>query len=817
MTEIQRLAFTTAFLAAVVVAGLSLSLVPHVELVTLVVFASGVLLGGRGGAQVGGLGMPLYVLANSALRGFPPSPLPILLAQGAGMALVGMAGGLWRGVWCGGPRYRPAALAALPVLGVLLSLLYQAILNAAFALFLGAETGPRLTAFLSGMAFGILDAVWNGVVFAAAGPVVAVVLRRTARARGWWGAALAILVLAAGWSGPALAQEPVGSGAAPPDSSRGAPPDTVSVPPPPGTAGWAAQDTTHWGGLDALAAPAWMRERVAIASVEGDHGVLADGDFPAASISYVTSPAYPPSVGRWGLGWSRSRFSYEGVPLNGPVYGFASPLDLPLAWRGRWKSQFTASGTAIDLGAPPPAEGDPLSQISLTTGGLSRRTAEFALFRAVGPVDMGLDFFDGQQQGIFEGSGGLLALGNTHHDRVWFRLSQSAGRRPDWSVDISTASSDQDVDGGARLTRKVRRIQGTLEGPLLGGQARLALQARRQALGLSGSLDDFGEVKFRGITAQGDWSGPAGLGAWARWQSTWRSGVLPEDRSFPGIEGGVRLRGRAPGVRWGLEGGIGTQEPYGFTWSGLGVLQSGPDSLYVRISLSHEEDLPPMVLGVDRIAPEVGMDQYLADYEATLAPEERSALRVEGSAPLGPFTLTGGGWGARVRNYRIDSNPLWVSISEYAPFPAPPAWANLAGVYGNLRIDFTRNLYGLGDGLYQSRKTGEVPYLPSWTTNGSLHWRESLFKDSIDLDLSLGGSLIGKRSPPLGILEEPYPVAVLGWLRLYGQLGNGIFTITVTNPVDNFVEADVRFSDLVTPMPVPGRLFTFGLTMYLTQ
>jgi len=696
----------------------------------------------------------------------------------------------------------------LPALGFLLSFLYQAILNAAFALFLGAEAGPRWTVFLSGMAFGLLDAGVNAISFGVAGPVVAVVLRRTARRRGWWSTGTLVFLLLG-----------VGTAAAAPpaDSTSAAKGDSLGLPLPPVPSTPSPPDTSIPAGLDAFPSPLWQPVEAAPAAVLGTHGILEAGLLPGEAISYVTSPAYQASVDRWGMGWSRSRFSYEGVPLNGPVYGFASPLDLPLAWRGRWKTQFTASGTVVDVGAPPPSEGDPRSQISLTTGGLNRRTAEFALFRNVGPVDVGFDFFDGQQQGIFESSLGGLQLGNTHSDRVWFHFSQAGARRPDWAIDISTGSSDQAVDGGGTLTRKVRRIQGSLEGPLLGGAARIAVQARRQALGLAGTFDPFGEVVFRGLTAQGDWTGPAGVGAWARWQTTSRSGVLPEDRSFPGIEGGVRWSGTTSGIGWGLEGGIGTQQPYGFTWSAAGALQLGADSAGVRLSVSHEEDMPPMVLGVDRIAPEVGMDQYLENYETATDPEERRAVRLEGTTTVGPLGLRGGGWWARQRNYRIDSNPLWVSFSEYAPIPEPATWANFVGVYGDVRIDFTRTVFGDGTLRYQSRETGQVPYLPRWSAEGGLHWRSSLFKDSIDLDLSLGGSLIGPRDPPLGILEESYPVAALGMFRLLGRLGNGIFSITVTNPVDAYVESDVRFSDLVSPMPVAGRLFNIGLTMYLTQ
>ena len=115
MTEVERLALSAAFLAAVVVAGLTLSYIPHVELVTLVVFSAGVLLGSRRGAYVGALGMPLYVFANSALKGFAPSPLPILLAQAVGMAIPGPGrGGMEAALAEVGPAPAGRSLSASP-------------------------------------------------------------------------------------------------------------------------------------------------------------------------------------------------------------------------------------------------------------------------------------------------------------------------------------------------------------------------------------------------------------------------------------------------------------------------------------------------------------------------------------------------------------------------------------------------------------------------------------------------------------------------------------------------------------------------------
>ncbi len=186
MTDIERLALVTAFLAAVVVAGLALSYLPHVELVTLVVFSAGVLLGSGRGAVVGLVGMPLYTFANSALKGFPPSPLPLLAAQALGMALPGLAGGLWRRWWLAPGAPRRNAFLVLPLLGALLAALYQTVTNAAFAWFMSPESTTRWAVFASGMAFGVLDVVLDGVVFAVAAPAAASILRRMARRRGWW-------------------------------------------------------------------------------------------------------------------------------------------------------------------------------------------------------------------------------------------------------------------------------------------------------------------------------------------------------------------------------------------------------------------------------------------------------------------------------------------------------------------------------------------------------------------------------------------------------------------------------------------------------
>lgn len=101
-----------------------------------------------------------------------------------------------------------------------------------------------------------------------------------------------------------------------------------------------------------------------------------------------------------------------------------------------------------------------------------------------------------------------------------------------------------------------------------------------------------------------------------------------------------------------------------------------------------------------------------------------------------------------------------------------------------------------------------------WTVEGSLHWRRRWFRGSLLLDAAIGGKVIGPRRNPEG---EEYLQAGVGYIELLGRVDNGVVTLTFENLVDNYVEADLRRSDAVTPIPLSGRTVTVGLTMYLTN
>ena len=588
------------------------------------------------------------MFANSAARGFPPSPIPLLAAQALGMALAGAAGGAWRRWWLYGGRPRRTALLALPAIGLTLAAVFQAITNLVFAFLLTEAGSARWPVFWSGMAFGLIDMGVNALVFATAGPALASQLRRLARSRGWWtrAALVVTLVVCVAPREATGAQSPADSSSAAADSvwvpleSLGTPADSAAADSTEAAADSAAAPAPAEHGPRARVCPPgrcgrslwfprplWTAYPGGDAAVEGLPGALGGLGGAESEISRVTTPASPVALDRWALGWNRVRLSYDGVPLNGPVHSFADPPDLPLAWRGTWRERASASGTAIDLGAPPPAEGDPVSQISLTSGSLGRRSDEFALFRNLGPVDVGVDFRDREELGIVD-------LDKVTANRVWFRVNSRAGRRPDWSLDLSMGS-DKAVDFTGAVAQAFRAPRASV--------AARTVPGRRDALRIAGAPSGAERVPrippttakciFDGITLQADWaaSGVSGLIARARWDLDRRRRMLETDRTFNGLTAGLLWSGGWRAWRASAEAMAGDQEPWGGTATGAAALAWEKGPWRARIVASHDEDLPAMVLGVDRAILEYGLREHLEHFETAEFPESRSAIRAEGA------------------------------------------------------------------------------------------------------------------------------------------------------------------------------------------
>jgi hypothetical protein len=148
------------FVAIGIVAGLALSAIPNVELVTAVSFTAGFLLGTSAGVLTGGLTEGLFA-------GFHPmgSSLGLLLVtQIFGMALAGAAGS-WACALSGsrshGKRFRSAVVG----LGVLATLVFDILTNLAFPVMAGFSVSGYMVTLIAGAPFAVVHLVSNALVF----------------------------------------------------------------------------------------------------------------------------------------------------------------------------------------------------------------------------------------------------------------------------------------------------------------------------------------------------------------------------------------------------------------------------------------------------------------------------------------------------------------------------------------------------------------------------------------------------------------------------------------------------------------------------
>jgi len=166
----RRLAYA-ALLVALGLTGAYAESIPNLELLTLVAFGSGVLLGMRDGAAVGGLTMLLFTLLNP----YGPAPPWVMLAQVLGMALAGACGALF--ARAGGPSWpagRRAAVLAFAALG--LTAVYDLMTNVAT----GLVFGQMRLVLLAGIPFSLWHIGFNVALFAVIGTPLTAVLARYA-------------------------------------------------------------------------------------------------------------------------------------------------------------------------------------------------------------------------------------------------------------------------------------------------------------------------------------------------------------------------------------------------------------------------------------------------------------------------------------------------------------------------------------------------------------------------------------------------------------------------------------------------------------
>jgi hypothetical protein len=168
----RRVSYAALMIAAGLT-GVYAETIPNFEMLSLVVFCSGILLGAGGGALVGGLTMLIFTLLNP----YGPAHPLVMLAQIMGQVSMGLGGAVfaWLGAPGRGARTRAVAL-AVAALG--LTAWFDLLTNLATGLMLG----PIRATLLQGIPFALWHIGWNIVLFVVLGtPLVGVFAHYRAR------------------------------------------------------------------------------------------------------------------------------------------------------------------------------------------------------------------------------------------------------------------------------------------------------------------------------------------------------------------------------------------------------------------------------------------------------------------------------------------------------------------------------------------------------------------------------------------------------------------------------------------------------------
>ncbi|MBL7046597.1 MAG: ECF transporter S component [Candidatus Marinimicrobia bacterium] len=161
-TSTTNLAKAAMFTALAVGSGYALILVPNIELITAIVFISGVYLGVSWGIIVGILAEFVFSTLNPMGSGL--LFLPLLIAQIVSMAIVGLAGGLLQYVL----KIRNWTLTKmifLGAIGAILTFVYDSLTTLSYPVAAGFEWKQTMVLYLSGIGFTVLHQISNAIIF----------------------------------------------------------------------------------------------------------------------------------------------------------------------------------------------------------------------------------------------------------------------------------------------------------------------------------------------------------------------------------------------------------------------------------------------------------------------------------------------------------------------------------------------------------------------------------------------------------------------------------------------------------------------------
>ena len=166
---LNNLVRAAIFCALAIGMGFSLMMVPNVELITVIVFLSGLTLRWKWGALVGSTAIFIYSGMNPMGSGlsFPP----LFIMQIFAMALIGSLGGWLRHIFFV-KEMNAFNLVGLALVGFFSTLMYDIFTLIAYPLAAGLGLPGIMAALVKGLGFTLLHEISNAIVFVIAIPNV---------------------------------------------------------------------------------------------------------------------------------------------------------------------------------------------------------------------------------------------------------------------------------------------------------------------------------------------------------------------------------------------------------------------------------------------------------------------------------------------------------------------------------------------------------------------------------------------------------------------------------------------------------------------
>ena len=160
--ELNNLVRAAIFCALAIAMGFSLMLVPNVELITVIVFMSGVMLGWKWGSLVGFTAIFIYSGLNPLGSGlsFPP----LFFMQILGMSVTGTLGGVFSDYLLN-QKNKIIFLFTLAFLGFFCTLIYDLLTLIPYPLSAGLGFPGIIASIVKGLGFTLLHEISNSIVF----------------------------------------------------------------------------------------------------------------------------------------------------------------------------------------------------------------------------------------------------------------------------------------------------------------------------------------------------------------------------------------------------------------------------------------------------------------------------------------------------------------------------------------------------------------------------------------------------------------------------------------------------------------------------